>query len=51
MDASEPTAYQPLCLCGVRGCALADQHRNAFVQPARRKGGRILFGRPRRRRH
>lgn len=40
MAALDPSL--PLCVCGIRGCDLADQHQNAFVVPARgRKGNRI----------
>lgn len=49
MAALDPS--EPLCLCGIRGCRLADLHAAAFVVPtARRKGGRI-FNRTKRRRH
>lgn len=40
-------AALPLCLCGIRGCALADQHAAAFIEPAR---GRGRFARAARRR-
>ena len=36
-------AVEPLCLCGIRGCPLADQHLVAFVQtnpPRRTRNGR-----------
>lgn len=38
-----------LCVCGIRGCDLAELHRAAFVTPARsRKGQTVKHRRGRR---
>lgn len=37
-----------LCVCGIRGCDLADQHANAFVGRARGRKGTTVRHRKRR---
>lgn len=41
MAAADLGPFGPLCLCGIRGCDLAEQHANGFAEPVPmwRKGG------------
>lgn len=40
-DGYDCPAAAPLCLCGIRGCALAELHATAFVAPRRSDRGRL----------
>jgi hypothetical protein len=39
MAAADLDPCARLCVCGVRGCNLAEQHAKAFVSPARARQG------------